>query len=80
MGDLVWVKIIFQFPSIKWCKIFFTVSSHERSLFSVGFFFSPGLVFSLQEFSPEISLQDIFSEITHIPPPPPPPVVGQPLR
>ena len=42
-------------------------------------FFSPGLVFSLQEFSPEISLQDIFSEITHIPTPPPPQFLVNPL-
>ena len=56
MGDLVCVRIFFSNP---WRKNFFQHLCTRREFFSVKEIFSPVLIF-FQDFSLEISLQDIF--------------------
>ena len=52
------------FSDISRCKIFFSIVRHERYFFSVQDIFLTRNLFAC--FYPlEISLQDIFSEITH---------------
>ena len=73
MGDLIWVRffskplvIEFFFLTYNGVRFFSSILLHERYCFQSRNFFWPGT--SLQEFFPlEISLQDIFSEITHTP-------------
>ena len=76
MGDftnLVWGRIFSQTsleleifsPTYKGVRFFFRIIRHERYFFSVGYFFPRNLFACF--FTLEISLQDIFSEITHNP-------------
>ena len=74
LTDLVWGRIFFQTsleleifsPACNGIKIFFSIIRHERYIFfGAGYFFRRNLFTCL--FPLEISLQDIFSEITHNP-------------
>ena len=62
----LWSWKFFSRDITVWVRSFFGIIRHERYFFSVQDVFFPG-IYLHAFFPPEISLQDIFSEITHKP-------------